>query len=192
MPTNVYHAWPRDPRQAFSDHLADLDEARLALIAHLATDDVEQAFVWSQHEEAPWHMHWQMHPTRVLALQPGPYPLIGEAHSPTTRSTSVGDVLETTPEGNRFLVAGVGCVAFPARRSTAVCSPLHTNEQRRIGPWIWDVALAWRLVGQRAPDASPRPDGRDPLRVLARELLARLTRLDLRLALTDAVNPHIP
>jgi len=218
MPTKIYHAWPRDVRQAFSDRLADLDEDRLMLVAHLATDDLEQAFAWTQHDEAPWRLNTD----RVLALQPGPYPLIGDRRSPVPRSTSVGDVIEIAPDGQRFLVASVGFVPLPPRPATTVRFPLHYDERHRIGPFSWDIARAWQLVGQRelgndapaAPELSsphadrfsmysapgdlagsavmPHPDGSDALLVVAQEVLARLGELDLRQALTDAVDPHIP
>jgi len=223
MPTKVYHAWPRDPRQAFSDRLIDLDEARLVLVAHLATTDPEVAFAWTQHANVPWHLV----PQHVLALQPGPYPLIGDRRSPAPRSTAVGDVIEIAPDGQRFLVAGTGFVPVPPRPPTMVRFPLYHEERRRIGPFTWDIARAWQLVGQRergddaapAPDlfsplvsplvspllgrlptppapagpaVAPRPDGGDALLLVAQEVLARLGALELRQALTDAVDPRIP
>ena len=215
MPTKVYHAWPRDPRQAFSDRLIDLDEARLVLVAHLATTDPEVAFAWTQHVDVPWHLV----PQRVLALQPGPYPLIGDRRSPAPRSTAVGDVIEIAPDGQRFLVAGMGFVPVPPRPATTVRFPLHHEERRRIGPFAWEIARAWQLVGQRelgddtapapallspllgrlrtppapaGPARTPRPDGGDALLLVAQEVLARLGALDLRQALTDAVDPRIP
>ena len=218
MPTKVYHAWPRDHDHAFSDRLTDLDEARLVLVAHLATTDLEVAFAWTQHDDVPWHLNGG----RVLALQPGPYPLIGDRRSTTPRSTSVGDVIEIAPDGQRFLVAGVGFVSLPLRPAPTVRFPLHDEEHHRIGPFTWDIALAWQLVGQRevgddaapapegldllspllgrlptplapaGPAEAPPPDGGDAVLQVAQEVVARLGALDLRQALTDAVDPRIP
>lgn len=123
MPTKVYHAWPRDPRTAFSDHLTDLDEVRLILVAHLATNDLEQAFAWTQHRETPWDDQTD----RVLALQPGPFPLVGDRTSPHPRSTAVGDVFETTPDGQRFLVATAGFVSLPPRLALPLYWLLNVN-----------------------------------------------------------------
>ena len=229
MPIKVYHAWPRDARHAFSDRLADLadladlerlDEARLVLVAHLATDDLEQAFAWTQHVDIPWDTQTN----RVLALQPGPYPLVGELTSPQPRSTSVGDVFERTPTGERFLVASVGFVPLPMRPAPARRFPQRGEERHQVGPFSWDVALAWRLIAQRAQrpqgvqqpgqDAgvapssvaavgataagasatapAPRPDGRDPLRLISSTVMAQLATIDVLHALTDEVDPRIP
>lgn len=63
--------------------------------AELATDDLEEAFTWSQHQD---EASWDTHPTRVLrAYAVGP-----------VRSTSVGDILECHPSGMCWSVAHRG------------------------------------------------------------------------------------
>lgn len=184
MPIKVYHASVpnvpnvpslNDAAQPFSERVEDLDESTLRLIAHLNTEDLEQAFAWSQHLDRPWHED----ANRVLFLHPGPMP----------RSTSVGDVLERTDTYERYLVASTGFTPLPPRPAPELRFPLHEHEWRHLLVLAWDVAQAWRLIALRQ---SHEPDGLANLAQYRPNDLAGWLGVDPVRAMSDATDLRVP
>ena len=61
------------------------------LVAHIASEDLEDAFRYTNHVETSWHLH----PAGIVSPTPGDH-----------RSTSVGDVV--VRKGRTYVVAPVG------------------------------------------------------------------------------------
>lgn len=187
MPIKIYHAQvpnPGDAARSFSERVEALDEHALRLIAHMNTENLDEAFAWSQHLDHPWHEEVD----RVLYFHPDPYP--GDA----PRSTSVGDVLERTSTYERYLVASAGLTPLPPRPAPELRFPLHAHEWRHLLVLAWDVALAWRLIAWRLIALRPArdPDGFANLAHYRTGDLAGWLGVDPARAMSDATDLRIP
>lgn len=189
MPIKVYHASvpdmpnPSNAARSFCERVEDLDERALHLIAHLNTENLDEAFAWSQHLDHPWHEDAD----RVLFLHPGPYPTPHPGVTP--RSTSVGDVLERTGTYERYLVASADFTPLPSRPAPELRFPFHEHEWRHLLVLAWDVALAWRLIALRP---SHEPDGLANLAQYRPNDLAGWLGVDPVRAMSDATDLRVP
>lgn len=223
MPIKVYHRIYANPPGFWSAYSQDTNEViayatnpatHYQLVAHLRTEDPEQAFAWSQHISLgePWHRD----PQRVLYLHdhqifspetepgaggPTPAPQSPHAQSmptapaapiPTTpepRSTSVGDILENCATYERWFVGPVGFLPLPPRPAPPLQFPYHPHEWRKMLIQVWDVTLAWRLIALRPTRA---PDGKANLSRYHPEDLEHALGVSPQHAMSDVVDLRIP